>query len=124
MLDGFPGPRHVHAVGQVGPPQLGVAHLLLQHLVGAEPHNPWDVIILHINTTSSCMVRDPGQQPAGVEPNLRLLKCRHVPLCGDTLLFRSSLTNNTSVRSSAEMSSSVPVPCAESVRPWSKPHML
>ena len=47
MLDGFPGPGHVHAVGQVRPPQPRVGHLLLQHLVCAEPHNPWDIIVLH-----------------------------------------------------------------------------
>ena len=117
MLDGFPGPRHVHAVGQVGPPQLGVAHLLLQHLVGAEPHNPRDVIILHMNTTSSCMVRDNGQQPVWVDTNLRLLKCRHVPLCGDILLFRPSLTNNTSLSFNAEMSIIVAVPYAGFARP-------
>lgn len=46
VLDGFPGPGHVHAVGQVRPPQLGVVHLLLQHLIRAVPHNAGDVIIL------------------------------------------------------------------------------
>lgn len=39
----------MHAVGQVCPPQLGVVHLLLQHLICAVSHNPRDVIILHSN---------------------------------------------------------------------------
>lgn len=47
VLDGFSGAGHVHAVGQVGPPQLGVVHLLLQNLICAEPHNAGNVVILH-----------------------------------------------------------------------------
>ena len=49
VLDGLPGAGHVHAVGQVGPPQARVVHFLLEHLVCAKPHNSWNIIILHIH---------------------------------------------------------------------------
>lgn len=67
MLDGFPGPGHVHAVGEVGPAQLGVGHLLLQHLIGAESHYPRDVIILQQGRTNREMRSRPGSvMPAGL----------------------------------------------------------
>ena len=46
VLDGLAGARHVHGVGQVGPPQPGVADLLLEHLVGADARLPGNVVVL------------------------------------------------------------------------------
>ena len=47
VLDGLARAGHVHGVGQVGPAQARVVHLLLQHLVRVVAHDAWDVIVLH-----------------------------------------------------------------------------
>mmetsp|Transcript_22925 Transcript_22925/g.43643 ORF Transcript_22925/g.43643 Transcript_22925/m.43643 type:complete len:264 (+) Transcript_22925:71-862(+) len=46
VLDGFTGSCHVHGVRQVGPENLGVGRLLLQHLVRLVAHCTGDVISL------------------------------------------------------------------------------
>merc|ERR1711904_404632 len=46
VLDRLPRTRHVHAVRQVGPVDLWVGGLLLEHLVGSVPHHARDVVVL------------------------------------------------------------------------------
>lgn len=46
-MDGLPGPRHMHRVGEVGPADTRVIDLSLQNLVGVITDRARDVIVLH-----------------------------------------------------------------------------
>ena len=48
MLDGLPGPGHVHRVGQVRPVDPRVVDLGLEHLIRVVPHQARDVVVLDV----------------------------------------------------------------------------